>query len=107
MKNVNAIHWQAHPMVIFWLGILTGAVAVALIFFNKNMSPSDYSSAVLKTKPAQVQVQKKAVEKIAKPAVQQAIQVKAVKATTAKKAKAEKALPMPTGNKSLPMPTGN
>ncbi len=38
-----------HPMVIFWLGLLTGAVIVGLLFFYKAMVPADYESSLFRS----------------------------------------------------------
>lgn len=35
-----------HPFVIFWLGVLTGAIIVGLAFFYRVMAPQDYQSAI-------------------------------------------------------------
>lgn len=64
MKNsFNGIA-QIHPMVIFWLGLLTGALIVGLVFFYRVLNPADYESAILKkfnlSKPATTQVAPKA-----------------------------------------------
>lgn len=40
---------QVHPMIIFWLGLLTGAIIVSLIFFYRTMNSADYESALLRT----------------------------------------------------------
>lgn len=37
-----------HPMVIFWLGLLTGAVVVSLIFLYKVMIPADFESSIFR-----------------------------------------------------------
>jgi len=37
---------SVHPMVIFWLGVLTGAILVALVFFYKVLVPTDYQSSL-------------------------------------------------------------
>lgn len=85
---------SVHPLVIFWLGLLTGAIIVGLVFFYRVLSPVGYESAVLKSKTsisAPKNVQKKSN----------------VKATQSKKATSTKSLPDPTGGKTaLPDPTG-
>jgi len=43
---------HTHPMVIFWLGVLTGAVVIGLIFFYGALRATDYQSAVLKLQKA-------------------------------------------------------
>lgn len=35
-----------HPFVIFWLGVLTGAIIVGLAFFYRVMAPEQYQSAI-------------------------------------------------------------
>ncbi len=37
-----------HPLVTFWLGLLTGAVIVGLIFSYKALNPADYESFLLR-----------------------------------------------------------
>ena len=39
---------EAHPMVIFWLGVLTGAIVVGLVFFYRILSPTDFESSLLR-----------------------------------------------------------
>lgn len=41
-------HIEAHPMVIFWLGVLTGAIVVGLVFFYRILSPVDFESSLLR-----------------------------------------------------------
>lgn len=45
-----------HPMVIFWLGVLTGALVLGFVFFYQAMQAEDYQSSILKlfrvSKPA-------------------------------------------------------
>lgn len=45
MKNVSQFA-AVHPIVIFWLGLLTGAIVVALVFMYGAMVPADYESAL-------------------------------------------------------------
>lgn len=35
-----------HPFVIFWLGVLTGAIIVGLAFFYRVMAPQEYQSGI-------------------------------------------------------------
>ena len=35
-----------HPFVIFWLGVLTGAIIVGLAFFYRVAAPEQYQSAI-------------------------------------------------------------
>lgn len=35
-------------MVIFWLGVLTGAIVVGLVFFYRLLSPVDLESSLLR-----------------------------------------------------------
>lgn len=47
MKKTLSIA-AVHPMVIFWLGLLTGAVVVSLIFLYRILVPSDFESSILR-----------------------------------------------------------
>ncbi len=38
-----------HPMVLFWLGLLTGAVIVGLLFSYKTMVPADYEASLFRS----------------------------------------------------------
>ena len=40
---------NVHPMVLFWLGLLTGAVLVGLVFFSKSLEPADYESSLFRS----------------------------------------------------------
>lgn len=46
MQKVQKI--EAHPMVIFWLGVLTGAIVIGLVFFYRLLSPADFESSLLR-----------------------------------------------------------
>ena len=48
MRNSFARAMQIHPMIIFWLGLLTGALIVGFVFFYRAVNPGDYESAVLR-----------------------------------------------------------
>mgnify|MGYP001618604978 FL=1 len=79
----NSTFSSVHPMVIFWLGLLTGAILVGLVFFYRVLQPVGYESAVIKGKtnisaPKNVNV----------------------KATQSKKATSTKSLPDPLGGKT-------
>lgn len=37
-----------HPVVLFWIGVLTGALAIGLVFFYRTLTPVDYESATVK-----------------------------------------------------------
>ena len=37
-----------HPFIYFWLGILTGAIVVGLLFFYKSITPQDYESSLFR-----------------------------------------------------------
>jgi hypothetical protein len=37
-----------HPLAIFWIGVLTGALIVGLAFFYRTLSAVDYESAILR-----------------------------------------------------------
>lgn len=49
MKNSFAETMQVHPMIVFWLGLLTGALAVGLLFFYRTMNPANFQSALLRS----------------------------------------------------------
>ncbi len=48
MKKQNAVCAPAHPIVIFWLGLLTGAIVVGLIFFGSLAKSDEYQSSLFK-----------------------------------------------------------
>lgn len=48
MKTSYTKNLQAHPLVIFWIGLLTGALVVGLIFFYKTIEMKEFQSAVLR-----------------------------------------------------------
>lgn len=48
MKNAFNGVAQIHPMVVFWLGLLTGALIVGLAFFYRVLNPTDFESALLR-----------------------------------------------------------
>ncbi|MBT4917629.1 hypothetical protein HN709_01865 [Candidatus Peregrinibacteria bacterium] len=48
MKKMNGIH----PIVIFWIGVLTGAVLVSLVFGYKMMDAVDYQDRVIRATPS-------------------------------------------------------
>ncbi len=39
---------QVNPMVVFWLGVLTGALVVGFIFLYNVLNSTDYNNALLK-----------------------------------------------------------
>ena len=45
MKTISDVH----PFVIFWIGLLTGAVLVGLAFFYRFLTPDLYQSSLLRT----------------------------------------------------------
>ncbi len=45
--NASGSAMRLHPMVIFWLGVITGALVVGLLFLQQFMNSADYQSAVL------------------------------------------------------------
>lgn len=49
MKQQSTLS-HLHPFVVFWLGVLTGALIVGFLFLYRTLNTSDYSSAVLKYK---------------------------------------------------------
>jgi len=42
---------EIHPIVIFWLGVLTGAVLIALVFGYKVLDTMEYQARVLRYTP--------------------------------------------------------
>ena len=85
---------SVHPMVIFWLGLLTGAILVGLVFFYRVLQPVGFESAVIKGK-TNISAPKNVPTKTN------------VKATQSKKATSTKSLPDPLGGKTaLPDPLG-
>lgn len=43
-KGFNSLH----PLIVFWIGVLTGALAIGLVFFYRTLTPVDYESATVK-----------------------------------------------------------
>lgn len=81
---------KLHPMLLFWLGVLTGAVGIGLVFFYTSMNPNQFESAVLQST--------------------RSLQLSPTRATNliSPKVNTYNALPSPTGNYTyLPSPTGN
>lgn len=37
-----------HPLTIFWIGVLTGALVVALMFLYRTINSGDYKTSLLK-----------------------------------------------------------
>ena len=54
MKNELSLSSGVHPMVVFWLGLLTGAIVVGLVFFYRVLQPVDYESAILRLNRNQI-----------------------------------------------------
>lgn len=56
--NTNSSVWRVHPFIIFWIGVLTGALVVGLVFLYNFLNSEDYTSALLRmpgtTKSGQV-----------------------------------------------------
>lgn len=48
MKTAVHSYPNVHPMVVFWIGLLTGAVIVGLAFFYRTLVPADYNSSLFK-----------------------------------------------------------
>ena len=46
MKSATLSH--VNPMVVFWLGVLTGALIVGFIFLYNVLNSSDYNNSLLK-----------------------------------------------------------
>lgn len=40
--------YSIHPVVIFWLGLLTGALIVGLVFFYRFLTPAEYESSLFR-----------------------------------------------------------
>lgn len=40
--------FSVHPFIIFWLGLLTGALIVGFVFLYQALNSADYSNALLK-----------------------------------------------------------
>ena len=79
---------KLHPMLLFWLGVLTGAVGIGLVFFYTSMNPNQFESAVLQS-------------------TRSTLQLSPIRATNTT-INSYTALPSPTGNYTyLPSPTGN
>lgn len=41
---------QLHPFVVFWIGVLTGALVVGFVFLYKALNENDYKNALLNLK---------------------------------------------------------
>lgn len=39
---------NVHPMVIFWVGVLTGALVVGFVFLYQTLNDDSYKAALLK-----------------------------------------------------------
>lgn len=92
MKKSVQKNMKLNPMFIFWLGVLTGAVSIGLVFFYTSMSPGQYESAVLQSTRS-IQLSPTRTTNLISPTVN---------------TYSYSALPTPTGNLgSLPTPTGN
>jgi hypothetical protein len=88
MKNSVNKNIKRHPVLLFWLGVLTGAVGIGLIFFYTSMNPNQFESAVLQS-------------------TRSTLQLSPLRTTTTT-INSYTALPSPTGNYTyLPSPTGN
>lgn len=48
-KQSFAHFYDVHPLVVFWLGLLTGAIIVGLMFFYRMMDAAEYQSALLRS----------------------------------------------------------
>jgi hypothetical protein len=48
MKTPFMKNMQAHPYIIFWIGLLSGALIIGLIFFFKAAEMREFESAVLR-----------------------------------------------------------
>lgn len=47
MKDAKCMY--SHPFLMFWVGLLTGAVVVGFLFLSGVLHGQDYQSAILKT----------------------------------------------------------
>lgn len=54
MKDAKCVY--SHPFLMFWVGLLTGAVVVGFLFLSGVLSSGDYQSAILKMKAVQTQI---------------------------------------------------
>lgn len=85
MDNSVRKNVKLHPMRLFLLGVLTGAIGVGLFLFYKSVTPHQYESAVLQST--------RSIQSISP------VQMKSANL---------RAMPTPTGNfNALPTPTGN
>lgn len=50
MKTAVYNYANVHPMVVFWVGLLTGVMIVGLTFFYRTMIPGDYNSSLFNNK---------------------------------------------------------
>lgn len=48
MNTLGISNLKASPFVLFWLGLLTGALIVSLIFAYRYLNSQDYNAALLK-----------------------------------------------------------
>ena len=46
-----------HPMIIFWLGVLTGAVVLGMVFLERVLRMVDYQAALYKYSPKVYELQ--------------------------------------------------
>ncbi|PJC37370.1 hypothetical protein CO046_00800 [Candidatus Peregrinibacteria bacterium CG_4_9_14_0_2_um_filter_53_11] len=46
MKSAHAVD-RVHPLVIFWLGLLTGALVVGFFFLYRALNSTEYRNALL------------------------------------------------------------
>ena len=92
--NLRKSAVSLHPLAIFWIGVLTGALAIGLIFFYRTLTPVDYESSTVKY---QYSVPKSNTA----PKSQQ-------KATSTKNSKGSASIGTPDGNKvGIGTPDGN
>lgn len=49
MHATKPSYYYAHPLVLFWIGVLTGAIIVSLIFAYRYLNTTEYKSAALKS----------------------------------------------------------
>lgn len=49
MKDASKELLKTHPVIIFWIGLLTGALIVGLVFLYKFMNPTQLESSLFRS----------------------------------------------------------
>lgn len=70
MKKLSVVNVRPNPLVIFWLGLLTGALVVGLVFLYRFMSLTEFQTSVLNVRPSLQLSQPSKVNKITSPVKQ-------------------------------------